>query len=309
MPKKITSESFKEKANEVHNNLYDYSLVDYKGCYEKVKIICSKHGIFEQTPNNHLNGQTCPICANLKRNNWHKLSKEEFVKKANKIHNNFYNYDKTIITNNLKNKSIITCPVHGDFEQSLNNHLNNHGCPKCKGKKLTALNSKTTEQFIKEAKEIHDYDYSLTKYVNNKTKVKIICNKHGIFEQTPFNHLQLKQGCPSCSSSHGEKEIEKYLTKNNFSYIKEKTFEDLLSDKGNFLRYDFYLQKENLLIEYNGVQHYKPVNHFGGRKKFLLQKHHDWLKRKYAKEKNIQLLTIMFTEDIVETLDNFLKGR
>lgn len=60
------------------------------------------------------------------------------------------------------------------------------------------------------------------------------------------------------------------------------------------LPFDFYIPSKNLLIEYNGGQHYKPVNHFGGYDSFLLRKHHDWLKRKYARDNNIKLLTIPY---------------
>lgn len=90
------------------------------------------------------------------------------------------------------------------------------------------MNTITTEEFIKRAKEIHGnkYDYSLVDYKNARTKVKIICPEHGVFEQQPRAHLN-KQGCPKCKISHGEKIIIEYLNHKNFSYEYQKSFEDL----------------------------------------------------------------------------------
>ena len=86
----------------------------------------------------------------------------------------------------------------------------------------------TKEEFISKSKLIHGdkYDYSLVDYVNNSTKIKIICQIHGIFEQTPHAHLK-NQGCPACKESKGEKEIAKLLTEMNMAFEREKRFEDL----------------------------------------------------------------------------------
>lgn len=125
---KKTKEQFIKDAMKVHGDRYDYSLVVYKGNKEKVKIICEEHGVFEQRPSNHIlikNG--CPICANNQR-----LTKEQFVNKAKKIHGDIYDYSKVNYIN-VSNKVIIICPKHGEFEQSVTNHIHNkNGCPKCK---------------------------------------------------------------------------------------------------------------------------------------------------------------------------------
>lgn len=123
MPKKITSESFKEKANEVHNNLYDYSLVDYKGCYEKVKIICSKHGIFEQTPKDHLKGQGCPYCKGGKKD-----TKEGFIKKAKEVFGNFYDYSLVNYVNTSIPVKIKCLKCNRIIERPPNAFLQGRGC-------------------------------------------------------------------------------------------------------------------------------------------------------------------------------------
>ncbi len=94
----------------------------------------------------------------------------------------------------------ITCPIHGDFEQTPNSHLQGQGCPKC-GIEVSADKCRTTvENFIISAKQIHSevYDYSKVEYKNNNTKVAIICPTHGLYEQTPGSHLN-GNGCPSCA--------------------------------------------------------------------------------------------------------------
>lgn len=124
-----------------------------------------------------------------------KYNREAFIEKANKIHNGKYDYSKVNYTNS-KTKVTITCPIHGDFEQEPASHLMGHGCPKC------ADNDKmTTEQFIEKAKAVHSdkYDYSKVEYKNNRTKVCIICPKHGEFWVTPNNHITLGRGCPKCA--------------------------------------------------------------------------------------------------------------
>ena len=113
----------------------------------------------------------------------------------NKIHNSKYNYSKAIFIN-TKTKITITCPIHGEFEQTVGNHLSGKGCLHCSGKAIL-----TTEDWVNKAKNIHQslYDYSNVNYINARTKVEIICKTHGSFWMTPNNHLgHYKQGCPTC---------------------------------------------------------------------------------------------------------------
>jgi hypothetical protein len=101
---------------------------------------------------------------------------------------------------NTRTKVSITCPIHGDFQQSASSHLQGCGCPNC------AHNLKhSKESFIKKANEVHfnKYDYSLVDYVNNKLKIKIVCPFHNIFEQTPGHHLS-SGGCSVCAYSKRE---------------------------------------------------------------------------------------------------------
>ena len=154
MPKKKTTEEFIGDAKKVHGNKYEYSLVDYFSSQTRIKIICSEHGVFKQRPNDHLCGCGCPFCAgNIK------LTKDIFIKKANKIHKNYYNYSLVDYYNTNSIVKII-CPIHGIFEQKVYNHLySKTKCPKCINNNI----KKTKEQLINEFKIKHDdkYDYSL----------------------------------------------------------------------------------------------------------------------------------------------------
>lgn len=291
MPKKLTTEEFIKRAKEIHGDKYDYSLIDYKNSQTKVKIICPIHGIFEQKPANHLDNCGCQKC-----NKHDSLTVEEFIEKANKVHNNKYDYSLVNYINN-KTKIKIICPIHGVFEQFPTHHLQKAGCKKC-----SKVYKPSTEEFIDMANRIHynKYDYSKTFYKSAHSKIKIICLKHGEFEQTPSDHLK-GNGCPLCRESKGEEKIATFFKNNKISYERNKKFDNLKDKKR--LSYDFYLQKYNLLIEFNGRQHYETsaFSHHN----LKLQKHHDWLKRKYAKNNGFNLLIIPYWDfDNINTILN-----
>jgi len=238
---KIKTHDFIKRLPNIDNN-YDYSLVDYKNMHKKIKIICKKHGVFEQTPINLLNGFLCKKCKKEKSNN-KKL--DILLNKANKIHKNKYDYSLVVYDKMISNVNII-CKEHGKFEQSLNNHINQKkGCPKCvKNFKLLK------EDFIKRSNIIHNnfYDYSLINFINVATKINIICPEHGIFYQTPNNHLN-GHGCPICKESKGEKLISNILEDLKIKFIKQKKFKEC-KDKRQ-LPFDFYLPDYNICNEYD----------------------------------------------------------
>ena len=214
MSKKVTKIDFINKSKKIHNNYYDYSLVDYISAKTKVKIICPVHGVFEQKPSHHRVGIGCPKCGTLIASNKTKLGKEKFVVKSKKIHDNKYDYS-LVEYKNAYTKVKIICPEHGIFEQSPTSHLSGSGCPDCVGHNMN------TEKFIKKAKKIHGdkYDYSLVEYKNTQTKVKIICPEHGEFLQSPNDHLTGR----NCSKCVGGVKI----TKDEFIERAVKIHEDL----------------------------------------------------------------------------------
>jgi Zn finger protein HypA/HybF involved in hydrogenase expression len=127
-----------------------------------------------------------------------KLSTEEFIKRARNVHGDLYQYNKTEYLGN-RTKIIITCPIHGTFEQTPNAHIRGRGCPKCGIVKCTQDIIKSNEQVIEEFVKVHGdkYKYDLVKYVKDDIKVIIVCPVHGEFKQIPSSHLQ-GCGCPEC---------------------------------------------------------------------------------------------------------------
>jgi hypothetical protein len=188
--KRSNKEEFIEKANLIHHNKYNYSLVEYINAISKVKIICDIHGNFEIQPNNHLTGQGCSECGKILMIKKQTYTKEQFEEYSNNKHNYKYDYSKAIY-NKSNDNIIIICKVHGEFEQRPSNHLKGNGCPKCVGQ------NKTTEDFINDAIKIHwsdnnnkqIFDYSLVNYINARQKIIIICKEHGEFLQSPNAHL------------------------------------------------------------------------------------------------------------------------
>lgn len=292
-----SKEDFIVEANKVHNDKYDYVKFIYANNREKGVVICPDHGRFQQTPSNHLRGSGCPKCAieyNIKRKT---SSIEEFIEKSSKIHNNKYDYSKAIYRGDGVKAEII-CPDHGEFQQSPSNHLQGRGCLKCSGKQKS-----NTKEFIKKAKMVHGdiYDYSSVDYVNNRICVEIICFKHGKFPQAPTLHLR-KQGCPKCNESKGEKKIAEILNSLNKIFEQEKVFSTCKNKRS--LPFDFYLPDQNLLIEYDGKQHFKPT-WFGKAKNrneeqlaacFKRIQLHDLIKTKWAKDNAIKLIRIPYTQ-------------
>ena len=299
---KLSTEEFIKRSKKIHNDKFDYSLVETDGIYNKVKIICPIHGIFEQILKSHLKGYDCYDCGRLKANKTHTLNNEKFIKKSKEIHGDKYDYS-LVEYKSAKTKVKIICSIHGIFEQTPTNHThktNPAGCSVCFGtKKLT------TDEFIENAKEIHGnkYDYSLVEYKKNNIRVKIICKNHGIFNQTPQKHLLMKRGCPICKSSKGELQIFKYLKNHKILFKSQYSLKECRNTQP--LPFDFYLPDNNCCIEYDGIQHFKPIEHFGGEKSLEKTKINDQIKNEYCNKNNIKLLRIKYTEDVMEKLDSY----
>lgn len=220
----VTEEDFLERSRLAHGDKYDYSKVDYVNSMTPVTIICPVHGEFKQKPKDHMDGHGCHKCGGGL-----KLTVSDFIQNSIKVHGHKYDYSKVNYVNNSTPVTII-CPDHGEFEQLPANHMKGHGCPECSGCK-----KRTTDDFIREAKEVHGdkYDYSLVNYTSTNSPVRIICPIHGVFEQKPGCHLLRGQGCPECSGTKKltteefiQKSIEVHGNEYDYSlvdYVNSKT--------------------------------------------------------------------------------------
>lgn len=301
MTKKKTTQDFIKEAKETHCDRYDYSKVQYIDAKTKVCIICPKHGEFWQIPRFHIQGNGCPRC-----NGGVKDTKEIFIEKAHRVHGNTYNYSNINYVKSSNPVEII-CSIHGSFSQTPNDHLNGCGCPKCGKLNSAQKQTKPQEAFIQQAKEVHDskYTYNKTNYINEKTKVIITCPIHGDFEQWPCNHLQ-GQGCPKCGrelvaknhSSKGELQVKTILEKYKINFKYQYTLKHKINNR--FVTVDFICKynDETFVIEYNGQQHYKPVEIFGGQNMFELQQIRDNGLRDLCSKYNVHLIEIPYTVKI-----------
>ena len=153
------TDEFIMKAKKVHGDKYDYSNAIYEKANIKIKILCSIHGEFEQSPNNHLLGKGCRLCGYKSMSNILKLSNSEFITKASNLHNNIYDYSKVNFINNSEKIKII-CKIHGEFEQRPLGHLSGKGCKLCAILVNSNNKKKTNEEFINQANKIHGKIYN-----------------------------------------------------------------------------------------------------------------------------------------------------
>jgi len=201
--KPLTLDIFIERANKAHKGRYDYSRVDYKNVDIKVEIICLEHGPFLQRPLSHLKGFGCGRCGRVETAKKLGHSRERFVEDARLAHGDRYDYSQVKYVNALS-KVIIVCPDHGAFRQTPASHIRDVGCPDCGTESMAAKTTKTTEYFVREAREVHGdrYDYSKVEYKTMHKKVEIVCAEHGSFWQSAVSHVKgNKAGCPGCAFS------------------------------------------------------------------------------------------------------------
>jgi len=192
--KKKTSEDFIEKSRLLHGNFYDYSLVDYKGWDKEVKIICPKHGEFNQKCNVHLAAAGCPKCGLEKISQFRSKDTDWFIQRARAVHGDRYDYSKVDYKSNSE-KVQINCPAHDiSFFQSPASHFRGGRCPSCASVVSPSNLLKNFTSFLNRANEIYNnkYNYEHVIYKGRHTKVSVECPIHGIFSILPSSHLQ---GC------------------------------------------------------------------------------------------------------------------
>lgn len=290
--KRKTTDQFILDAKTIHGDKYDYSDVEYINTHTKVTIRCKLHGTFTQKPNSHVtHHQGCPDCGK----ETHKDTKSSFIEKSIKKHSNKYSYDWVVYVNRHTNVNIL-CNVHGMFSTTPKNHLLGYGCTLCGINARSKTNLKTNDQFIADAKKIHGnrYDYSNTEYIKAHDYVNINCKTHGSFNVKAYTHLN-GVGCAKCNSSLGECLITEFLQDNNISYYAEHTYVDCV-DVG-LLRFDFYLPEHNMLIEFDGKQHFEFSSKFHkSLQTFQDMQRRDNIKNIYAATNNIPLIRISYKD-------------
>ena len=287
---KSNREDFIKKSIIKNGNNCDYSLVEYINSKSKVKLICKIHDcIFEQVPNDHLNGgviigcKGCPKCSNNKR-----FTNDEFINISKNIYNEKYNYSNLNYVNN--NTPVeLTCNIHNyTFKQTPTNHLIKEGCNKCK--KYPVYD---TELFKFKSTLKHDgrYSYEKSIFINRLNEVIVTCHSHGDFSIKPFEHIRGTR-CPKCTASIGEYTIMNLLDSFKIEYLYDTKMKGCF-DK-NHLLFDFYLPSYNTIIEFDGKQHFESIKNWGGIDKLNDVTRKDNIKNKYCEDNNIKLIRIPY---------------
>lgn len=291
----------------------------YKGFYEKEKInvisgeeinvFCEIHGYFKKDFTSLKRGHGCPECMKLRKVSGVKKDTKSFIYISKEIHKEWFNYDNVIYIDN-KTPVNLTCNICShNFNQKPSTNLAGKGCPNCwtHRNRLPKYNSRNSLEEIEKRCKIFfkDYlDFSNSKSTTSNEKITVFCKKcNKDFEQYT-GHLVRGIGCQSCSraekQSKPEKFIETLLIDNNIKYIREKSFKNCIHR--NKLRFDFYIPKLNMCLEYQGEQHYRPISIFGGEEAFNKQIIKDQIKRDYCTDNNIKLLEISYKDNIEKVL-------
>ena len=262
-------------------------ITKYIAAQKDIKCKCLIDG-YEWTskPNRLLRGANCPRCSRKER-----YTHEEFENRVHEISPNIEFKEKYLGANR---KILCKCTTCGYEWYGRTSHLlRGVGCPKCKG--LT----KTHQEFIEEMSLKNPNIEILSTYTGNKHKVLCRCKIDNNQWYASPNALLRGTGCPRCSSSKGETKIEQYLINNNIKFEKQRSFKGCKDV--HHLPFDFYIPNQNIAIEYDGEQHFRPVK-FGGKNdynslvRFEGNKRRDNIKNEYCKNNHINLLRIPYTE-------------
>jgi very-short-patch-repair endonuclease len=291
----ITTEDFINKSKLVHDDIYNYSLVNYINSKIKVKIICKIHGEFEQIPNNHIIGQGCAKCGRISQSKINTKTNENFIKEIKELHGDIYDYSLVeYVKINCKIK--ILCKIHGEFEQTPGAHLQGQGCPKCGTDKRRI----SQENIIERSIDVHGdkYDYSLVKYKDTTTKIKIICKIHGEFEQLPLHHIVAKQGCKKCT-------VDKLRSSTNEFIEKAKNMHNKYDY--SLVKYIDNITKIKIICSEHGEFEQRPSDHLDGRGCSKCSTDNQRSSREEFIEKSIILYGNKYDYSLVDYITNKIK--
>lgn len=287
-------------------NSYTCKLIstEYINCDSKLEFECECGEHFFATWSNikHMSG-LCKKCVSIKKSIALRKSDNELQQQIDNIYgeNQFLLLDRKF--SRIKIRHLV---CQNEFEIKQCHFIDGQGCKFCniENRDYGAL---TNDEFLQRvSKYVNDFEF-LSEYKNNHTPITIKCKKCGnIFTQIPSHIFDRGIYCSSCNGSKGEQHIERFLKSNHIEFISQYRFDDCRNKKT--LPFDFYLPDYNLVIEYQGQQHYNPIECFGGKDRFEGQIKRDSIKKEYCNKNNIDLLEISYKEfnNIDEILSSFL---
>lgn len=294
---KKSHEQYVDEVNKLTNNIL--VLGEYNGCYNPILHKCLIHNFeWKEKPCNILQRPRCPLCSERIRRNDDIYQRELAELRPHIKVRGKYRGANTPIIHYCERHDIewLASPsniIYGGCE-----------CPQCGIEKASVKLGKTHAQYCNELAELNPNVVPVEEYVTAQTPILHKCLEHDfVWMITPSRALS-GNGCPLCNESHGERQVRICLDKCGIKYELQKRFPDCKLIRT--LPFDFYLPEYNACIEYDGTQHFQPIDHFGGQEYFDYCRTRDSVKNKYCQEKGITLLRIPYFANIEETLNDFL---
>lgn len=249
----VNQDDFIQKCQERHQGKYNYDLTIYTGSKNKITIICSIHGKFCQIADDHVQGHGCSKCGISKISDKLKMSFQEFVAKANEIHNKYHYFEQDYSQHSIENMRIF-CSIHGEFWQRRDVHLNGHGCQACANCKPITFD----DIFIR-SKECHGNKYQ---YLNNQIindHIVITCNIHGDFKQRYHDHIR-GHGCAACAFEKNAN--DKRLTTDQFIERAKSVHLDIYDYSSSI--YLGFNKNITISCKKHGIFNQRAENHLNG---------------------------------------------
>ena len=228
----------------------------YKGTQYKIDVVCPSHGLFKIRPASlRLEKGGCPKCNVEAFTLSRRHTKEDFIKKAEKIHGKLYDYSKMQYITSTEKVEIV-CAVHGSFWQVAGSHITLSaegkaiGCRQCGIERRGLLNKVTFDEFVSRARAVHQdtYQYLEPSYTQMTESLDIVCPVHGVFKQVGTDHVHSKAGCPKCANqmSKGEEAIRVYLASLGLNVIANHKY-------STRKEMDAYIPDRHFAVEFDGL--------------------------------------------------------
>jgi len=301
--------------NHIKDLKLPYDIININGG-EKITMSCKKHGNFTAnfTTIRRSKKSRCPNCRKEENTQGTKKDTESFIIRAKEVQGDKCDYSKINYVDHKTDVEIICNTCGKLFKQKPSAHLSGKGCSNCwtnRNREDKIQNRVSVEEVSKICNIIFNntLDFSRSECVTSNDKMEVFCKKcNSSFTQYKC-HLVRGVGCQRCSKEEKESKPEKRITKilldKGIEFNKEHSFDGCVYKKK--LRFDFFIPNINTCIEYQGEQHYRPIEIFGGIKAYELQIEKDNVKREYCKNNNIQLIEIAYSDNIEEKLECFTK--
>lgn len=265
-----------------------------------IKHKCLVHDVeWNISPTGALRGNGCPKCGSERLSLAKSKTHEEYLKELHETHPNIDPLEEYKGANiRIKHR----CNLDGYEWNVTPSCLLNHGCPKCANKAPL-----TQSDYVERLNKINSNLTVIGQYINAKSLIRVKCNVDGYEWESRADVLLRGARCPICEKkSLGEISIAYYLDNNNIKYEPQKRFDDCKNIKP--LPFDFYIPDINTCIEYDGIQHFEPIDFAGHGSKwaeenFKKTKERDRIKTEYCKSKGIRLIRIPYFNDVKKELN------